>query len=89
MKTWLFALGAVLAAVSVASTTGEHKGIGQRCDVRTYLAHDVPGSRCNYWDEVMVGIKSVDPLTIRCARLEVTCPDRIDDGQKRDPEEGK
>ena len=43
------------------------------CDVRLWSAADVTGGRCRFLDEVMVGIRSLDPLVIRCARLEVRC----------------
>ena len=44
------------------------------CTVRVWLAHDVQGGRCYFSDEVMVGIKSLDPLVVRCGRVEVQCP---------------
>ena len=43
------------------------------CQVRTYFAHDVSGGRCIFNDEVMVGISKLEPLTVRCAKLEVRC----------------
>ena len=49
----------------------------QRCDARATFARDRLGGRCPFSDEVMVGIRRLDPLTIRCARLEVTCYDRV------------
>ena len=49
------------------------------CDVRLWAAHDVSGGRCRFMDEVMVGIKSVSPLIIRCSRLEVRCNRTADD----------
>jgi len=49
-----------------------------RCDVRTYFAYTTTRDRCTWRDDVMVGVASVDPLTIRCARLEVTCQKRED-----------
>jgi len=49
----------------------------QKCNVRTYFAYTTTRDRCS-WDEVMVGVARVDPMTIRCARLEVTCAKRED-----------
>jgi hypothetical protein len=43
------------------------------CDVRLWNAMDVAGGRCRFLDEVMVGIRTIDPLIIRCARLDVRC----------------
>ena len=50
-----------------------------RCSVRTYFGYNTTRPKCRWWDEVMIGITSVDPLTIRCARLEVTCNEREED----------
>ncbi len=44
-----------------------------QCSVRTLFPHDVASSFCYARDEVVVGIRSLDPPRIRCARLEVTC----------------
>ena len=49
---------------------GDQRG---NCTVRTYFEHNVTGNRCRFWDEVMVGITSTDPMVIRCARLDVSC----------------
>lgn len=46
------------------------------CHVRTLFAADRPGGRCLWYDEVMVGVSKLDPLTIRCARLVVDCSRR-------------
>ena len=46
------------------------------CNARTWGAHVVNDARCKYWDEVLVGIKSVDPMAVICARLDVSCPNR-------------
>lgn len=45
----------------------------QNCNVSTYFAQNVAGGQCRYLDQIMVGIKSVNPLIIRCATLEVKC----------------
>lgn len=43
------------------------------CNAYTRTPYEVEGDRCRYRDEVMVGIASVQPLKIRCARLYVSC----------------
>lgn len=45
----------------------------QICIVQTIGAKPVSGSRCHYQDEVMVGVRSLEPLTILCAKLQVMC----------------
>ena len=46
---------------------------GRSCNVTTYFTQNITGGQCRWYDEVMVGIKSVEPLIIRCARLQVSC----------------
>lgn len=91
MRNVITALACLLSAGALANDSGEGRPLlSQRCETRTYLAHDTPGSRCNFWDEVMVGIAKLDPLTIRCARLEVTCPSApLPEDQKSSPDDGK
>ena len=43
------------------------------CRVQTFFKHVVEGGNCRYLDEVMIGIKSLEPLTIYCASLEAFC----------------
>ena len=76
MKTVIFGALAVLSFGAVANDTlpiQDLKMDDRQCTVRTSFAHTVMTGKCSYWDEVMVGIASLEPLTIRCARLEVTC----------------
>lgn len=75
VKTIVF--GALLSFAAVAETetlvTSKAPSRVGNCQVRIWSAHDVTGGRCTFFDEVMVGIRTVDPLVIRCGRLEVTC----------------
>lgn len=34
------------------------------------------GGRCRFQDEVMVGIRSVNPLQVECSRLTIVCNDK-------------
>ena len=43
------------------------------CQASTYFSHSVTGNSCIFNDEVMVGIDSIEPMRIRCARLQVNC----------------
>lgn len=43
------------------------------CNTWLMGAHVVQGNRCRFSDEAMVGIESVDPMRIRCARISVRC----------------
>ncbi|MCB0405855.1 MAG: hypothetical protein KDD51_13820 [Bdellovibrionales bacterium] len=71
MKTLYVAASLLVAGIAIAKD-GQTSVDMSRCDVRiTYGS--VGTSRC-FFDEVMVGIDSVDPLRVRCGRLEVTCP---------------
>ncbi len=54
----------------------ESKDSNINCEVRIRYQHDVLGTRCTFYDEVMVGISSLDPLRIRCGVLEVSCNSR-------------
>lgn len=49
------------------------KGLPRGCSVYLWPGSSVSGGRCVFSDSVMTGIQSVDPLTIRCSRLEVRC----------------
>lgn len=46
---------------------------GRSCNATTYLIQNVVGGQCRWSDQIMVGITSLDPLVIRCARLQVSC----------------
>ena len=43
------------------------------CNVSMMGGFTTTGGRCRFFDEVMTGIVSLDPLTIRCSRVNVTC----------------
>ena len=74
MKNLVLSMGLFLSfSASAGQMEVKLDGKNTHCDVRTYMAHDTTSGRCSYWDEVMVGITRLDPLTIRCARLEVRC----------------
>lgn len=72
MKT-ILALMLCLAPAYATEQEVNFDGKRQNCNVRTVGAHDTIGGRCSFWDEVMVGISRLEPLTIKCARLIVTC----------------
>lgn len=60
--------------VVVAENKPIHESQGKGpCKVTTRIPYTTSMGQCHWQDEVMVGISSVDPLFIRCARLEVTC----------------
>ncbi|MCB0416846.1 MAG: hypothetical protein KDD39_04295 [Bdellovibrionales bacterium] len=75
MKTIFLVITWVLASAAIAEEAPT-KVDTSRCNVR--VAYGSSGtSRC-FFDEVMIGIDSVDPLRVRCGRLEVTCPTNPD-----------
>ncbi|MEZ4750192.1 MAG: hypothetical protein R3B54_06075 [Bdellovibrionota bacterium] len=75
MKTLYLAITLFLSGVAIAED-GQTKVDASRCNVR--VSYGSSGtSRC-FFDEVMIGIDSVDPLRVRCGRLEVTCPNNAD-----------
>lgn len=43
------------------------------CQVNLMGGFNVTGGRCRFFDEAMTGIVSLDPLTIRCSRINVSC----------------
>ncbi len=49
------------------------KGLPRGCSVYLWPGSQVSGGRCVFSDSVMTGIQSVDPLVIRCSRIEVRC----------------
>lgn len=51
------------------------------CRATTKFATTVGGGRCRFRDEVVIGVVSVDPIIVRCARLDVQC--------SRDPSSSK
>lgn len=79
MKKYMLAVGLVVAGAAMAGEEGmmlkELKTPNGPCQVRVGFGHTTSGGRCFSYDEVMTGIQSVDPLMIRCSRLEVTCRD--------------
>jgi len=49
------------------------KGLPRGCSIYLWPGSPVSGGRCIFSDSVMTGIQTVDPLVIRCSRLEVRC----------------
>jgi len=60
-----------LAAHEIGATDQNDQRVN--CQASTVFAHSTSMKNCGFNDEVMVGIDSVDPLRIRCARLQVRC----------------
>lgn len=73
MRTALF-LWCVLSlgAISFASDPVTEPNRSD-CTVTTQFVHDVYGTFCRWRNEVMVGIRSMDPFIIRCAELQIRC----------------
>jgi len=66
-------LVACLALPALAIEATDQNGQRVNCQASTMFAHSTSMKNCGFNDEVMVGIDSVDPLRIRCARLQVRC----------------
>ena len=76
MKNLLF----VLCLVAPMTFAGSEKDVSVKVDGRSvncrphiWGVHTSSSGRCLYNDEVMVGIKSVNPVQILCARLDIQC----------------
>ncbi len=82
MKKMLLAF--VLSAISFADSIQVD---GRYCNVNTYFVQNVSSGQCPYFDQVMVGVRSVNPLVIRCARLIVSCNDRPSDNDTNSKDE--
>ncbi len=63
----------VLSSFAWGAETAEKTDERSFCNVSLFSGSSVVGNRCRFFDEVMTGIVRLDPLTIRCSRLNVTC----------------
>jgi hypothetical protein len=72
MKIFLTIL-ITLTASTFASIEKQAEKRPVNCMSRVTLIGPVHGNRCRFRDEVMVGIRTVDPMVIECGRLVVTC----------------
>jgi hypothetical protein len=79
MKKFIFLLLLCSASLIMAEETKVEDVI---CNVSTIGSRVYERNRCPYFDEVMVGIVKVEPMTIRCARLRNDCY-RKDESTKR------
>ena len=77
MKTALFLL--TLSTLTYGAATDLQQDVAPKaanrafCNVNLMGGFNVTGGRCHFFDEVMTGIVSLEPLTIRCSRVTVTC----------------
>lgn len=70
---------AILTLLISAATFADIREIdGRNCNVNTYFTQTVSSGQCPFFDQVMVGVQSVTPLRIRCARLIVNCNEPVD-----------
>ncbi|MBI4406095.1 MAG: hypothetical protein HY537_18190 [Deltaproteobacteria bacterium] len=67
------ALASAFGAMAEPASKDEVNPVGN-CNVRVMFKHNVQGGICPYLDEVMIGVVSLEPLTVRCGRLEAYCP---------------
>ncbi len=68
----ILAVPTILFATDVQRSAAEPEDRAY-CDVNLLGGLNVTGGRCRFFDEVMTGIVSTDPLTVRCSRIRVTC----------------
>jgi len=73
MKIALFVFSLCTLAVAAEETRVTPEKERAFCNVSVMGGSNVTGGRCRFFDEVMTGIVSLDPLTIRCSTVRVTC----------------
>ena len=67
----------LVAPVIYAASSYDNLSVRPGCSVRVWSGQPRQGGRCLFSDEVMTGIRSIDPMIILCSRLDVQCRDKV------------